>query len=90
MGLIMLIVMHGMFPDRRMNLALYVAFAALFVGAFAAGRTDAFVGNEAFLKSMIPHHSRAILVCQESHITDPEIVRLASRSSGRRRRKSPR
>lgn len=25
---------------------------------------------------MIPHHSRAILVCQESDITDPEIVEL--------------
>lgn len=25
---------------------------------------------------MIPHHSRAILVCQESDITDPEILKL--------------
>jgi uncharacterized protein (DUF305 family) len=25
---------------------------------------------------MIPHHSRAILVCQESNITDPEIEEL--------------
>ncbi|MFV2115793.1 DUF305 domain-containing protein [Micromonospora sp. LOL_025] len=25
---------------------------------------------------MIPHHSRAILVCHESQITDPGIVRL--------------
>ncbi|MEO5316805.1 DUF305 domain-containing protein, partial [Pseudarthrobacter sp. CC12] len=25
---------------------------------------------------MIPHHSRAILVCQESNITDPEIIDL--------------
>ncbi|OWP36679.1 DUF305 domain-containing protein, partial [Klebsiella aerogenes] len=24
----------------------------------------------------IPHHSRAILVCQEADITDPEIVQL--------------
>ena len=25
---------------------------------------------------MIPHHSRAILVCQEVDLTDPEIIRL--------------
>jgi uncharacterized protein (DUF305 family) len=25
---------------------------------------------------MIPHHSRALLVCQESDITDPEIIDL--------------
>ena len=27
---------------------------------------------------MIPHHSRAILVCQEASITDPEIEQLCS------------
>lgn len=25
---------------------------------------------------MIPHHSRAILVCQESDLTDPEVIEL--------------
>ncbi|WBB91062.1 DUF305 domain-containing protein [Verrucosispora sp. WMMC514] len=76
MGLIMMGVMHQMFAARRLNIALYIALSVLFVGGFAAVRTEPFVGNEAFLKSMIPHHSRAILVCQESQITDPEIIRL--------------
>lgn len=34
------------------------------------------VGNEQFLRSMIPHHSSAILMCDEARITDPEITRL--------------
>lgn len=76
MGIVMLLVMWGMFPDRRLNFILLAGFAALFVGALALGRTETFVGNEQFLRSMIPHHSRAILVCQESDITDPEIARL--------------
>lgn len=76
MGVIMMGVMHQMFTDRRLNIALYAVLGALFVGGFAAVRTEPFVGNEAFLKSMIPHHSRAVVVCQESNITDPEIVRL--------------
>ena len=40
------------------------------------GRSEAFVGNDQFLRSMIPHHSRAILVCEQSDISDPEIQDL--------------
>ena len=39
-------------------------------------RTQAFVGDKEFLKSMIPHHSGAVLMCNEASITDPEIVQL--------------
>lgn len=76
MAIIMLVGMWSMFEDRRLNVMLLAGFGALFLVAFALGRTETFVGNEGFLKSMIPHHSRAILVCQESSITDPEIVDL--------------
>ena len=76
MGLIMLGVMRGMFPDQRLNLALVVGFVALFGVGLWLGRTEAFVGDEQFLRAMIPHHSRAILVCQEAAITDPDIRRL--------------
>jgi xanthine/uracil/vitamin C permease (AzgA family) len=76
MGLVMLVVMWGMFKDRRLNAALIVGFVLAFIGALALGRSEAFVGDEQFLRSMIPHHSRAILVCQESSITDPEIAEL--------------
>lgn len=76
MGLIMLGVMWGMFRNRTVNVVLAAAFLVMFGLALLFGRQEALVGNEQFLKSMIPHHSRAILVCQESDITDPEIVEL--------------
>lgn len=76
MGLIMLFVMRGMFPNRRLNAGLMAGFVALFIVAFWIGRQGVFVGNDQFLRAMIPHHSRAILVCEESAITDPEIVGL--------------
>ena len=76
MGIVMLLVMWRMFEDTRLNLVLLASFAALFAVALALGRTETFVGDEQFLRSMIPHHSRAILVCQESSLTDPEIVEL--------------
>ena len=76
MAIVMVIGMWSMFKNTKANIAMLVGFALLFGGAFALGRTETFVGNEQFLKSMIPHHSRAILVCQESDITDPEVVEL--------------
>jgi hypothetical protein len=76
MSVIMLASMRSMFTNRRLNWAIRVGAAAVFIVAFGAMRTQAAVGNEQFLKAMIPHHSGAILMCQEASLTDPEIVEL--------------
>ncbi len=76
MGLIMLVVMWPMFESRKVNAGLAVTFVAVLACGVVLARTETFVGDEAFLRSMIPHHSRAVLVCQEAQITDPEIVEL--------------
>ena len=76
MGLIMLFVMRGMFPSARLNAGLAIGFVALFAIGLWLGRTEAFVGNDQFLRAMIPHHSRAILVCEEANITEADIQQL--------------
>lgn len=76
MGLIMVGFMWSMLPSTKVNVGLLVGFVVLLAGSFYLGRTEAAVGDEQFLKSMIPHHSRAILVCQEAAITDPQIQQL--------------
>lgn len=76
MGVVMLLSMWDMYQDRRLDAILLVVFIGGFLGALALGRTSALVGDRQFLESMIPHHSRAILVCQESALTDPEIITL--------------
>ena len=38
----------------------------------------AFVGNDEFLRSMIPHHSGAVLMCEQASLTDPEIIALCN------------
>jgi hypothetical protein len=76
MGLIMFGMMRGMFKDARMNVVTISALGAILVGGFLLARTETFVGDKGFLESMIPHHSRAVLVCQESDLTDPEIIEL--------------
>jgi uncharacterized protein (DUF305 family) len=76
MGMLMLFMMGSMYPDKRLNLILYAVMAVLFVGAFAAVRTQALVGDKQFVRSMIPHHSGAILMCEKATLEDPELQSL--------------
>ena len=76
MALFMLWMMPSMFPDRKTNLVLMVVFAVTFLLALFGMRTQALIGNDQFLRAMIPHHSGAILMCQKATITDAEIRRL--------------
>jgi uncharacterized protein (DUF305 family) len=79
MGMLMLLMMGGMYKDRRLNLILHGLFAATFLLAFWATRAQAGVGDAQFLRSMIPHHSGAILMCREAALADPEIIALCER-----------
>lgn len=76
MAILMLLMMGSMYQDKRLNLVLYAGFAGLFILAFAGTRLQTAIGDEQFLRSMIPHHSGAILMCREASITDPEIIAL--------------
>jgi uncharacterized protein (DUF305 family) len=76
MTLVMLVAMRSMYPSRRLNLIIGAGAVVVFIGAFAAMRTQAGVGDEEFLRSMIPHHSGAILMCEQASITDREIQAL--------------
>lgn len=76
MTVIMLVSMRSMFPSRRTNLALCAGAIVIFLVSFIGMRTQAGVGNAEFLRSMIPHHSGAILMCEQASVTDPEIVAL--------------
>ena len=76
MGIFMLATMPGMFPDRRANIALYVAFALLTAGSLWATRSQVAIDDRQFIASMIPHHSGAILMCREASLSDAELVSL--------------
>lgn len=79
MALVMLVAMRSMFPSRRLNVGIGVGAAVVFIASFVGMRTQAAVGDEQFLRSMIPHHSGAILMCEQSAITDQEIKELCGR-----------
>lgn len=76
MAIVMLVAMRSMFPSRRLNWIIIVGALFIFAVSFVAMRKQTAIGNEEFLKSMIPHHSGAILMCEQAAITDPEITQL--------------
>ena len=78
MALLMLWMMPSMFPDQRTNIILNVVFGALFLFSLYGMRTQALVGDNQFLRAMIPHHSGAVLMCEKATITDPQIKQLCS------------
>jgi uncharacterized protein (DUF305 family) len=67
-----LLVMRAMYPDPRLNVAAAAMAIVILVGSFLAIRAQAAVGDDQFLRSMIPHHSSAILMCQQADISDAE------------------
>jgi len=78
MGSLMLLTMGGMYPDNRTNLALHLLFALLFLMALWAVRSQAMIGDRQFLRSMIPHHSGAVLMCERAPVRDSEIAALCA------------
>jgi uncharacterized protein (DUF305 family) len=76
MALIELVLMRGMYTDRRLNLAIAALSVLVLAGAWVAIRQQAVVAERQFLRSMIPHHSGAILMCQRADINDAEVAKL--------------
>ena len=73
---IMLLTMSGMFPNKRLNLALWVGSAAALALCWFLLRAEAGVGDRQFMRAMIPHHSAAIQMAKESSITDPRLKKI--------------
>lgn len=82
MVVIELLLMSHMYRNRRANALALAVSAIVGVGAFFAIRQQTIVGDEQFLLSMIPHHSSAVLMCQQAQIRDPEIQRLCFGPNG--------
>ena len=76
MLIIMLLTMGSMYPNQQLNRALLVIGGVLTVLFWLLIREQAAVGDRQFLRSMIPHHAGAILMCEQAAITDPRVEAL--------------
>lgn len=76
MVVIELALMRRMYPNTRINAAIMAASVITMAAFWVLIRGQTAVIDEQFLKSMIPHHAGAILMCKRAPIRDPEIKRL--------------
>jgi uncharacterized protein (DUF305 family) len=76
MVLIELLLMRGMYENAKLNAAIAGASTAGLVLFFVLIRQQAAITDEQFLRSMIPHHASAILMCEQAPVSDPEVAAL--------------
>jgi uncharacterized protein (DUF305 family) len=78
MVLIELALMGAMYGDRKKNVVI-AAVAVVALGVFWLSiRGQLAITDRQFLRSMIPHHAGAILMCEKAPIRDPEIKELCT------------
>ena len=76
MALIELALMRSMYRDNTLNMIVIAASVIALIAFFILIRQQTAIGDRQFLRSMIPHHSGAVLMCERATITDPEIKKL--------------
>ena len=76
MVVIELLVMWGMYPNKTLNAGLMIAGILALAGFFALIRQQTLISDREFLKSMIPHHGGAILMCNRAPIRDAKVQDL--------------
>lgn len=82
MTIVMLMTMGMMLKDMKLNMILYAVFVLIFVLSLWAMRTQAAVGDKQFVRSMIPHHAGAILMCNRASLRDAEVRELCFKPNG--------
>lgn len=79
MLLIELALMSAMYRDARLNVLIIAGSVITSLVFFMLIRQQAAISDQEFLKSMIPHHGAAILMCERASIEDAEIKDLCDR-----------
>lgn len=77
MAIIMMAFMSSMYKNKKLNRIIMGVSTLTFFAAFFLLRSQTVVGDKQFIRSMIPHHSSAILVSEESQINDPQLKKLS-------------
>ena len=73
---LMIFFMGKMYPSPSTNRLLVGLAALIFAVGWFGMREQLGVDDAQFLRSMIPHHSGAILMCEKAKLTDPEVLKL--------------
>lgn len=83
MGAVMAVVMLGfmwkMYEGRRLKFGILAGASVVFLASLWLVRSQNTVGDVAYMKAMIPHHSIAIMTSERAQIRDPDVRLLADR-----------
>ena len=77
MGIVMLSFLWSMYKGRTTKVAVLVVAALAGVTLLSVNRSQALIGDVAFMQAMIPHHSIAINNARKAGISDPRVRKLA-------------
>jgi len=76
MVIIELALMWNMYPNKKVNGLIMAASAVALFLFWILIRQQAGISDRQFLRSMIPHHAGAILMCEKTRVHDPRIQQL--------------
>lgn len=76
MAIIMLLFMWKMYQKKKLNYLILGISILTFGTSLWLVRSQATVDDTSWMKSMIPHHSSAILTSEKADISDPRVQEL--------------
>jgi uncharacterized protein (DUF305 family) len=76
MVVIELLLMSGMYQNKKLNALIIAVSCVAGIAFFMFIRQQTAISDRQFLRSMIPHHSGAILMCDDASIQDQRIKDL--------------
>lgn len=76
MVLIELVLMARMYPSKAINAGVAVASLLVMLLCWVGIRQQAGIADQQFVRSMIPHHAGAILMCQKNRLQNPDLKQL--------------
>jgi uncharacterized protein (DUF305 family) len=76
MVVIELLLMSGMYKNKKLNALLIAGGCVARIAFLLFIRQQTAISDRQFLRSMIPHHSGAILMCNEASLQEPRLLEL--------------
>lgn len=78
MVIIELLLMNSMYRNKKTNAAIIGICSIALIVFFLCIRRQTAVSDRQFVRSMIPHHAGAILMCNGANLKDPELRKLCA------------
>jgi len=77
MAFVMLLFMWGMYKNKTVNFIILGVSALVFSASLWLVRSQTTVADVSWMKTMLPHHSLAILTSERAEIEDPRVKELS-------------